>query len=205
MGHGGTLDPMASGVLVIGLGTGCKSLSSFLSGSKGYLATGRFGQHYDTLDSTGVVLKETEVIPERKDYEAVLKGQFTGEILQRPPAFSAVHVNGERAYDLARKQRDQPDTQADTDAAVDLHNLPARKVTIDRVEVTEWNPPEFKLGMECGGGTYVRSLIADSAVAAGSLAAMYDLVRTKQGPFTLQDCIQVGDCADLEALAARLK
>lgn len=108
VGHGGTLDPIATGVLVIGLGEGCKRLSTFLgSVTKTYRATGRLGQAYDTLDRTGVVMREApwegRVTAER--INELLKERFTGTIKQRPPLFSALRINGERAYAVARKQQ----------------------------------------------------------------------------------------------------
>lgn len=193
VGHGGTLDPMASGVLVIGLGGGCKALTAFLSGSKTYRATGSFGKAFDTLDCTGTVTEEQAELPpglEEPAFNQILQERFVGDIMQRPPAFSALRVNGERAYDLARQQK-----------AVEL---PERPVRIDSIRLLAWDPPEFRMEVVCGGGTYIRSLIDDSARAAGALAAMYGLERTQQGPFTLEDCLQVSDCADLELIAQRL-
>ena len=108
VGHGGTLDPMATGVLVIGLNGGCKELTKYLSGSKSYVAEARFGEHFDTLDCTGKLLqtdaKWMDAVEGGDKVESVL-GKFVGEaVMQRPPAFSAIHVNGKRAYELARKE-----------------------------------------------------------------------------------------------------
>lgn len=184
---------MASGVLVIGLGGGCKELTSFLTGSKGYLATGQFGKAFDTLDCTGTVTEEQADLPEsltEASFNQLLQERFVGDIMQRPPAFSALRVNGERAYDLARQQ-----------VAVEL---PERPVHIDSIRLLAWSLPKFEMEVFCGGGTYIRSLIDDSARAAGTLAAMYGLERTKQGPFTIEDCLQVADCADLELVTQAL-
>lgn len=223
VGHGGTLDPMASGVLVIGLGRGCKDLSGFLSGHKTYLATGQFGKSFDTLDKTGVLSGEAP-IPEsltEDSFREILKFRFTGDIMQRPPAFSAVHVNGERAYDLARRMRssEEPSGESKDGSSVELKDtspaevpvkraeleLPERPVHIERIEVTRWALPEFDLEIVCGGGTYVRSLIADSAKAVETLGAMYALERTRQGPFGLEDCLKLEDCADLELVRKTLR
>lgn len=109
VGHGGTLDPIATGVLVIGVGEGCKRLTGFLGGvTKKYRATGRLGRAYDTYDRTGVVVRERSWEGERVTAEAitqVLRDRFTGPIQQRPPLFSAIHINGERAYEVARKRQ----------------------------------------------------------------------------------------------------
>lgn len=212
VGHGGTLDPMASGVLIVGIGRGCKELSVFLSGNKTYCATGRFGKAFDTLDCTGVVVKEAP-IPEtlnREAYQSLLDTRFTGEILQRPPAFSAVHVNGKRAYEIARDRQKQLSKATecaeidDATLAPELE-LPERPVKIERVQLTRWDPPEFDIEIECGGGTYIRSLISDSAQEMGTLAAMFSLTRTRQGQFALQDCLAVDECWDLDRLRAAMR
>jgi tRNA pseudouridine55 synthase len=206
---------MASGVLVIGLGRGCKELAGFLAGHKAYLATGRFGKAYDTLDRTGVLTGDMP-IPDaltEESFKELLATRFTGDIMQRPPAFSAVHVNGQRAYDLARRMRrgeceGEENTAGETtivSAPVAALELPERPVHIERIGVTRWALPEFDLEIVCGGGTYVRSLIADSARAAGTLGAMYALERTRQGPFGLEDCLKLEDCADVELVRQALK
>lgn len=217
VGHGGTLDPLASGVLVIGVGRGCKALTGYLSGSKAYEATAQFGTAFDTLDCTGQIVKTAE-IPEgltEESFNALLQEKFTGEIMQRPPAFSAIRVNGQRAYDLARKHQesnnqDKTDENKDT---VPLEDTPAppttgypvleaRPVKIEGIRLLSWTLPEFRMEVECGGGTYIRSIIADAAEAVGCVAAMYGLVRTKQGPFALESCLDIESCADLDSLAA---
>lgn len=209
VGHGGTLDPMASGVLVIGLGAGCKALTGFLSGSKGYSATARFGRAFDTLDCTGMLLEE-RALPagvDREQLQRVLDTRFTGDIMQRPPAFSALRINGERAYDLARKRQEQlkeagGEADGATPAAVEL---PARQVHVDSIRITAWDLPEYTMDVCCGGGVYIRSLIADAALEVGGVAAMYALERTRQGQFGLADCIAVAECADLEHVTAALR
>lgn len=118
VGHGGTLDPMATGILVIGLNSGCKDLPKYLAGPKSYCAEGRFGEHYDTLDRTGKLLQSDEKWEEKvAEVEAVLD-KFVGEaVMQVPPAFSAIHVNGKRAYDLARKESEGTGNVSVTDGA----------------------------------------------------------------------------------------
>ena len=105
VGHGGTLDPLASGVLVIGVGEGCRRLADFLKGPKSYRATAKFGVHYDTLDITGKLLftdKNPPTLSNQNLEEACKK--WVGEILQKPPAFSALKINGERAYKISRQK-----------------------------------------------------------------------------------------------------
>ena len=118
VGHGGTLDPMATGVLVIGLNGGCKELTKYLSGSKSYVAEARFGEHFDTLDCTGKLLqtdaKWMDAVEGGDDKVESVLGKFVGEaVMQRPPAFSAIHVNGKRAYELARKESESLSVKKD--------------------------------------------------------------------------------------------
>ena len=173
VGHGGTLDPMATGVLVLGVGTGCRDLSMYLKGSKAYRAVGLLGSEYDTMDSTGQITETVDVA----------LGAFRGNIMQRPPAFSALRKNGKRLYELARKG--EIVEVEPRPVQVDLLNLvPAEE---EAGQVLPW--PHFGLEIECQGGTYVRSLISDLARAVGARAHMTALVRTKQGPFFLTDCV----------------
>lgn len=107
VGHGGTLDPMATGVLVVGLNGGCKELSKYLTGSKSYVAEARFGEHFDTLDRTGKLLQSDEKWEEKLPKVPEVLSKFIGDaVMQVPPAFSAIHINGKRAYDIARKESD---------------------------------------------------------------------------------------------------
>jgi len=186
VGHGGTLDPMATGVLVIGLVKGCKGLESFLKGSKGYLALAVMGEATDTLDSTGkVVAKASTEHVTQVMMEGVLP-QFRGDILQVPPMYSALKRDGKKLYELARE-------------GIEVERE-ARPVHISALELLGQDPfsspsrplllPEFGLSVECGGGTYIRTLIADIAERCQSVAHMTALERTKQGPFTLQDCLK---------------
>lgn len=234
VGHGGTLDPLATGVLVIGLGTGCKRLHSFLHGTtKTYRAQGRFGEEYDTYDRTGLV---KAVMPfdhiEQAALRDVLREKFTGEIKQVPPLFSALHINGERAYDIARKrqkeqlQRQEAEKQArlsedakpEDDSAPragtgedrEAVELEARLVRIDRLELLRLELPDFEIELDCGSGTYVRSLIHDIGRAMNSAAAMFELVRTAQGPVKLDDCLSMeellpGDAAALDKMESAMK
>lgn len=118
VGHGGTLDPMATGILVIGLNAGCKDLQKYLAGPKSYRAEGRFGEHFDTLDRTGKLLQVDEGWGEKVGGVEQVLGKFVGEVvMQVPPAFSAIHVNGKRAYDLARKESTTATTDTTTTAA----------------------------------------------------------------------------------------
>ena len=173
VGHAGTLDPMATGVLVIGVGRGTKLVEYLHRFSKTYVATFVFGYKSDTEDVTGIVepIPDSRV-PTRGEIENALP-QFLGEVLQQPPVFSALKIGGRRAYKLARKGR-----------TVEL--LP-RPILVRRLEIKRYEYPELQLEIECGTGTYVRSLGRDLARAVGTEAIMSALCRTAVGPFHLQD------------------
>ncbi|XP_071760982.1 pseudouridylate synthase TRUB1 [Centroberyx gerrardi] len=174
MGHGGTLDSAASGVLVVGVGTGTKMLSTMLTGSKKYIAVGELGKATDTLDATGSVVleKDFEHIT-RVDFEEKLK-TFTGDIMQVPPLYSALKKDGQRLSVLLKKGHK-------------VEAKPARAVTVYNLILQDFKPPLFTLDIECGGGFYVRSLVDDLGKALSSCAHVKELSRTKQGQFTLED------------------
>lgn len=143
VGHGGTLDPMATGVLVVGLNSGCKELGKYLTGSKSYIAEARFGEHYDTLDRTGKLLQRDE------GWEEAVKGvpeiipKFIGEVvMQVPPAFSAIHVNGKRAYEIARKESEtgEDNKSAGGPAAANDSESANEDATANN-DVADANPP----------------------------------------------------------------
>lgn len=195
VGHGGTLDPLATGVLVVGLNGGCKLLGRALSGRKVYRFAARLGEHYNTYDCTGSLLEQMPVPSglSQPTIELACR-QFVGpQIMQRPPPFSAVHVGGKRAYDMAR--------------AGELTELPPKPVRIDRLSFLSYDEPTqiLKMEMECGGGTYVRSLIVDLATALGTRAHLVELERTLQEPFSIEQCLQVEECRDLERIQSILR
>ncbi len=179
-GHTGTLDPRASGVLVILVGPAVR-LSEYVSASdKRYQATIRLGASSDTYDEEGTITGQAseadiEKITEEK-FDQVLQ-QFVGEIEQVPPPYSAVKVKGKKAYDLARKGEE-----------VDLE---PRKINVYSLEVLEWAPPEAVIDVYCSSGTYVRSLAHDLGSALGTGAYLIGLRRTKSGRFTLRDAVQL--------------
>ncbi|XP_072229557.1 pseudouridylate synthase TRUB1 [Leuresthes tenuis] len=174
MGHGGTLDSAASGVLVVGVGNGTKMLSTMLTGSKKYVAVAELGKATDTLDATGIVILEKDFGHiTRLDIEEKLKS-FTGDIMQVPPLYSALKKQGQRLSVLLKRGHT-------------VEAKPARPVTVYSLTLQEFKPPLFTLDIECGGGFYVRSLVDDLGKALSSCAHVKELSRTKQGPFTLQD------------------
>ena len=175
-GHTGTLDPRASGVLVILIGPAVR-LSEFVSASdKRYQATIRLGGSTDTYDEEGVVTNSATVNVEdiSEEYFDEVLQRFVGEIEQVPPPYSAVKVQGRKAYDMAREGEE-----------VDLS---PRIINVYNLEVLEWAPPEVVIDVYCSSGTYVRSLANDLGKALGTGAYLVGLRRTKSGRFTLARC-----------------
>lgn len=179
VGHGGTLDPLASGVLPIALGEATKLCGRMLDASKTYDFTIAFGTETAGLDAEGEVVATSDVRPTLADIEAVLP-RFTGPIEQVPPAYSAIKIDGQRAYDLARKGE-----------AVEMK---ARSVTIFSLrgdERGEGPLESITLTAHVSKGTYIRSLARDIARAVGSVGHVTMLRRTKAGPFTLEQAISL--------------
>jgi tRNA pseudouridine55 synthase len=176
VGHGGTLDPLASGVLPIALGEATKLAGRMLGATKTYDFTISFGEETDTLDLEGKVVATSNVRPSRADLEAVLP-RFTGPIEQVPPAFSALKVDGERAYDLARAGKDV--------------ELKSRNVTIHELQVVDFEDDAVTLSATVSKGTYIRSLARDISNVLGTVGHVTMLRRTKAGPFTLKQAISL--------------
>ena len=215
VGHGGTLDPLASGVLPIALGEATKITGRMLDADKAYDFTIRFGEETDTLDAEGQVIATSDVRPSVADVEAVLP-RFTGPISQVPPAYSALKVDGQRAYDLARAGETVELASRD----VVIHELRMRPPglvpgsTESQREKPEdaWMPEqvrhdgleEITLSARVSKGTYIRSLARDIAYALGSFGHVTMLRRTKAGPFGLESAIRL-DILDEAAKDARLQ
>ncbi|HVN56126.1 MAG TPA: tRNA pseudouridine(55) synthase TruB [Anaerolineaceae bacterium] len=173
-GHTGTLDPRASGVLVILIGPAVR-LSEYVSASdKRYQAIIRLGASTDTYDADGHVTSSSPVNISEEQFEAALS-QFIGEIEQVPPPYSAVKVKGRKAYEMAREGEE-----------VDLQ---PRKIKVYNLELLEWAPPEAVIDVYCSSGTYVRSLAHDLGNILGCGAHLVGLRRTKSGRFTLRDAV----------------
>ncbi|URD62393.1 tRNA pseudouridine(55) synthase TruB [Sphingomonas sp. KRR8] len=181
VGHGGTLDPLASGVLPIALGEATKLAGRMLDATKAYDFTIRFGEQTSTLDAEGEVVASTEVRPTLAEVEAVLP-RFTGPIQQVPPVYSALKVDGQRAYALARAGEEV----ALKSRAVTVFELRALRSPEQREKVEE-----VTLSATVSKGTYIRSLARDIALALGTVGHVTMLRRTKAGPFTLAQAISL--------------
>ena len=182
-GHTGTLDPRASGVLVVLIGPAVR-LSEFLSASdKRYQAIIKFGVATDTYDTEGKQVGETKSVDHitESDFQQLL-GDYEGKIAQVPPAHSAVKVNGEKAYELARRGEDV--------------ELEPRMIDVYNLELLEWDSPEAVIDVYASSGTYVRSLANDLGNDLGVGAHLTGLRRTKNGQFTLRDAVRLQELKD---------
>ncbi len=174
-GHMGTLDPMADGVLPVAIGNAARLFDYFLDKKKKYLATFKFGCDSDTLDTTGNVENNVGHIPTAEQIREVLS-EFVGEIMQIPPKYSAKNIDGKRGYELAR-------------AGVEF-DIPPKKVTIYSVELKEnISDDSYTFEIECGGGTYIRSIARDLGKRLSTCAIMSALTRTQSGVFTLGNSV----------------
>lgn len=182
VGHGGTLDPLATGVLPIALGEATKTVSYVMDGQKSYRFALRWGQATATDDSEGPVIEEASKIPDAAEIASALP-RFQGEIDQIPPLYSAVKIGGQRAYDLARAQK--------------AFELQPRRVRIDALRLVGREAPDRAVfEVRCGKGAYMRSLARDLGRALGTCAHIVALRRLAVGPFS------EGDAISLESLEA---
>lgn len=176
VGHLGTLDPMATGVLLVTINKATKLFDLMQQKSKEYVATFKFGILTDTLDATGNKIDETSLIPTRQQILDILPC-FVGEISQIPPNYSAKNINGKRAYSLARKG--------------ESFVLPAKDVKIYALELLEYKNGELTLRIECSSGTYIRAIGRDIAQKLNTFATMTQLVRTKVDNLDLDKCVDI--------------
>ncbi|MDD9906612.1 MAG: tRNA pseudouridine(55) synthase TruB [Rhodospirillaceae bacterium] len=188
-GHGGTLDPMATGMLPIAFGEATKTVSHVMDGSKSYCFTLRWGAETNTDDAEGETVKQSDVRPDQAAVENVLTG-FVGRIEQVPPQFSAVKIDGVRAYKLAREDK----KVALTAREIDIHDI--RIVGTPDADHTEFS-------VVSGKGAYMRALARDIARAAGGLGHISALRRTSVGPFDADDAISLDELESIGQIAAR--
>jgi len=185
-GHAGTLDPLATGILPIALGEATKTVPYAVDGQKAYRFTVLWGAETDTDDAEGRIVTRSDMRPTRAAIEALLPS-FLGEILQTPPAFSAIKIDGQRAYDLAR--------QGET------VKLEARPVRIDRLEIVDMPSADTTVfEAECGRGTYVRAIARDIGRTLGCLGHVTALRRTRVGPFEEAQAVTIPELEEAAAL-----
>ncbi len=182
VGHAGTLDPFAEGVLVVCIGKMTKQVSTIMDFEKEYYVEIKFGERTDTLDCTGNIIKTKKYEYKNDSHINSVLNTFLGEIKQVPPMFSALKYKGQRLYNLARKgvtvKRD------------------ARKVFVDSIKLLKSDKNSIKISVVCGKGTYIRSLARDIAFKLNTEGYVTKLIRTKVGGFNKNNSINVKDCKD---------
>ena len=181
IGHGGTLDPMATGVLPVFVGRATRGVEFFEHAEKTYEAVLRLGLTTDTEDITGTVLEENPVNVSKEQLLAVLE-QFRGEIEQIPPMYSALKVNGQKLYDLARQGKEV--------------ERKSRKITIFRLECLSFDGQEAKLLVHCSKGTYIRTLCKDIGQALGCGGCMAALRRVQAGEYTIEQAVSLQELTE---------
>lgn len=179
IGHVGTLDPFASGVLIIALGRYTKLFFLFDDLYKEYIAEGVFGESRDTDDIEGKTLEKSKNknILSFNELEALIKNNFLGSILQKPPIYSAKKIDGKRAYDLARENKE--------------FQLKSVNVFINNIELLEYNYPYFRIKTSVSKGTYIRAIVRDIGEITNNLAYTKDLIRTSIGDYNIDDAINL--------------
>ncbi len=178
-GHSGTLDPIASGILLVCLDEATK-VTRFLSDiEKEYVVKMKFGERTDSYDSTGKVIEKRpfDFLTERMIFDTLKK--FTGAIKQKPPLYSAIKVKGQRLYKLARK-------------GINI-DVPERTINIMEIQALAFNPPFFEFKVVCSKGTYIRTLCDDIGISLGTAAHVISLIRTRIGSFNIQDAFSFGE------------
>ena len=178
IGHTGTLDPIATGVLVVCVGNTTKLCELLTSEYKEYVATIRLGIKTDTLDTTGNIIEEKEYNVNEKQIKEVLNS-FLGTSIQTTPIYSAVKVNGKKLYEYAREGKEV--------------ELPKREINITDIELISYKDNEIKFKTTVSKGTYIRALIDDICKKLNTVGAMSSLIRTKQGKFTLEETFTLDD------------
>lgn len=174
IGHTGTLDPIATGVLVVCVGRATKLVSKLTAEEKIYEAGVLFGEKYDTGDITGKLMKNDSVVITEDDFRIACQ-QFVGDIDQIPPMYSAKKVNGKKLYEYARE-------------GIEVEREPER-IHIYSIELLGFDFPHAQIRVHCSKGTYIRTLIEDISEAAGTVGTMESLRRTKNGDFSIEDAV----------------
>ncbi len=185
VGHTGTLDPLATGLLVLCMGKATRIARYLEAGEKEYTATMSLGVITDTQDSEGRILETKSYTPPDRDAVTGMMKRFTGSIMQEPPAFSAVKVSGVPSYKLARQGRAKP--------------LAPRQVTIFSIDLIEYDDPFIRFSVRCSKGVYIRTLCADIGNALGTGAHLTSLVRTRSGRFRLDNAVTLERLSGLAA------
>ncbi|MGC6529833.1 MAG: tRNA pseudouridine(55) synthase TruB [Candidatus Puniceispirillaceae bacterium] len=190
-GHGGTLDPLASGILPIALGEATKTTAYAMGAEKSYEFVAKWGEQTSTDDGEGDIIATSDIRPNREQITSILD-EFTGEIDQTPPAYSAVKIDGKRAYALARGAQDHSE----------MPEMKARTITIDKLVCLSCEGDKARFHITCGKGTYIRSLARDIAIQLGSVGHVAELRRLSVGQFSLKNAISLDFLKELGDSAA---
>lgn len=180
IGHSGTLDPIATGLMIIAIGKATKLLGKFLGANKTYIGSGIFGAVSDTYDADGQIAEMPDIVPVFLDViKKVVQENFTGKISQMPPKFSAKKVNGKRAYDLARKGEE--------------FTLKPKEVEVYDFKIVSFDWPRVEFSVSCSSGTYIRSLVHDLGQALKVGAYMDSLRRVQIGNAKIDDAVRISE------------
>lgn len=177
VGHAGTLDPMATGVLLLCIGDATRLSDYVMHGIKQYRAIVQFGETTDTYDAEGEILKTRDATHLTEQHILDILPQFTGQLAQIPPMYSAIKQNGKKLYELAREGKEVV--------------RPPRDITIHQLELIDSDPPCFTLDVTCSAGTYIRSLAYDMGNALETGAHLAGLIRTRSGTFSLDEAVSI--------------
>lgn len=178
VGHTGTLDPEASGVLPICIGSATKIVDYIMNDSKVYRTLLKLGVETDTYDREGVIISNSDIVPQQQDIIHAIKS-FIGEINQIPPMYSAIKINGKKLYELARK-------------GIEIERQP-RKITIYDISIDEIKFPYVNFQVKCSKGTYIRSLCHDIGLKLGTFGTMWELERLSSGTFNIKNSVKLED------------
>ena len=187
-GHGGTLDPLASGILPIALGEATKTTAYAMGAEKSYEFVAKWGEQTSTDDGEGDIIATSDIRPNREDIISILD-EFTGEIDQTPPAYSAVKIDGKRAYAIARHSDEMPE-------------LKSRKIFIKSIRCIESDESSARFEVHCGKGAYIRSLARDMGLRLGTVAHVTELRRLSVGQFSTKNAISLDFLKELGHSAA---
>lgn len=176
IGHAGTLDPFATGLLIILLGKATKLMNDIHALNKEYFVNAKLGIATDTQDITGNVIQESSNIPEFNDIQDSINEKFTGNLSQVPPRYSAKKINGRKAYDMARKG--------------DEFEIKPQEIFVSKFEILDYTYPNLMCAIECSTGTYVRTLIDDLGKELGCFATAFELRRESIGRFNVEDAVK---------------
>lgn len=188
VGHTGTLDPFATGLIILVIGKACKRAGEFSKLDKVYEATITLGKTSTTGDPEGEITEVSDRMPAREEVELVLE-QFTGEIQQIPPVFSAIKIDGQRAYKLARDGKEI--------------EMPVRTITVYSLELLDYTYPELKIRTHVSSGTYIRTMAKDIGDALGVGAYCSELRRTKIADFTVSESIALKDDVNTQSFSVK--